>query len=335
LNAPDGGDTSRAESKAAPEASLEKLFARAGSKPRQRLMADLGLRTLDRQFPVGVYDGDPKRAGAISTGGKSAIDLVGTSHDGALWLFELKTENNVQVGSVSELFFYSMVANDAREGRFAFARAAWGERMSLRPADVTGARRVEVRLFAGRFHPLVTDAVLAPLNDGAQRLGWPLRWGTLDMRPYLSTRGRGVGPRFCPLGQASGSEPKALKRGRAHRGRPSAIDALKRDAAGAAAQRPASRAAACLSRRTAGSTNSGSVREAVSASTANPCSRRTPPGAPMAGTAPGASTRTVGRSAEANPPSICPIRSAKAPCPVASLPGGMGRVAPFGGDHGQ
>ncbi len=60
--------------------------------------------------------------------------------------------------------------------------------MSLRPADVTGARRIEARLFAGRFHPLVTDAVLAPLNDGARRLGWPLHWGRLDMRPYLPTR---------------------------------------------------------------------------------------------------------------------------------------------------
>lgn len=125
-------------------------------------MADLGLRTLDRQFPVGVYDGEPRKAGAIFTGGKSAIDLVGTGRDGALWLFELKTEKNVQVGAASELFFYSMVVNDAREGRLAFAEAAWGRRMSLRPADARNAPRVDTRLFSGRLRPLVSEAMLAP-----------------------------------------------------------------------------------------------------------------------------------------------------------------------------
>jgi len=83
-------------------------------------MTALGLVRLDRQMPVGVFDGPPSRARAIFTGGKSAIDLVGLGADDALWLLELKTSRNIRVGALSKLFFYPMVLNDACQGRIGF-----------------------------------------------------------------------------------------------------------------------------------------------------------------------------------------------------------------------
>ena len=50
------------------------------------------------------------------------------------------------------------------------------------------AGRVNARLLAGRFHPLISEAVLAPLNEGARRLRWPLHYGRIPIQPYLLPR---------------------------------------------------------------------------------------------------------------------------------------------------
>ncbi len=72
------GATAMAETPSLPGsvADLEKRLAGANQAERDRLMATVTGR-LDRQMPVGVFDGPPSRARAIFTGGKSAIDLVG------------------------------------------------------------------------------------------------------------------------------------------------------------------------------------------------------------------------------------------------------------------
>lgn len=192
LNVADGKDTSVIASPLGSEAALEKLFTTAGSEPRQRLMERLGLTALDRQFPVGVYDGEPMRGGDIFAGGKSAIDLVGAGLDGAFWLLELKAEGNIQVGALSELFFYSMVICDAWRGRIALSARKPGERASVRPADLMAAKGIKARLLAGRHHPLLSGPVFATLNEGAERLGLPVNYGSLDIRPLLEGSAAGL-----------------------------------------------------------------------------------------------------------------------------------------------
>ena len=105
-------------------------------------------------MPVGVFEGHPSRAGAIFTGGKSAIDLIGLGRAGAIWLLELKTSRNIKVGALSELFFYSMVLHDATT--FSLLRKTsgtpvdnhTGPTFALQPTSMRG---LPVRSVSNRF----------------------------------------------------------------------------------------------------------------------------------------------------------------------------------------
>jgi hypothetical protein len=185
LNVAGGGDTVRSPSLPGSEADLEKRLAGANPTERARLMTALGLVELDRQMPVGVFDGRPSRAGAIFTGGKSAIDLIGLDRDGALWMLELKTARNIKVGALSELFFYSMVLLDARHGRLSFSSMPAGPRSTITPAHIGAAARVHARLLAEAPHPLLSDALFARLTSAAVSRGWAVDYGFLDLGPYL------------------------------------------------------------------------------------------------------------------------------------------------------
>jgi hypothetical protein len=167
------------------EADLEKRLAGANPAERSSLMVGLGLVQLDRQMPVGVFDGPPSRAGAIFTGGKSAIDLVGLGADGALWLLELKTLRNIKVGALSELFFYSMVLDDARHGRIVFHTKPAGPRSTITPADIGAAPRIHARVLAEASHPLLSPAVFETLTRAANVRGWAVDYGFHDLGSYL------------------------------------------------------------------------------------------------------------------------------------------------------
>jgi hypothetical protein len=83
-----GTDSVAIPSRKGSEADLEKRLAGANPAERARLMAALGFLQLDRQLPVGVFDGSPARGSEIFTAGKSAIDLVGLDDNRALWLLD-------------------------------------------------------------------------------------------------------------------------------------------------------------------------------------------------------------------------------------------------------
>jgi hypothetical protein len=144
-------------------------------------MSELGLVLLDRQTPVGVFDGPPTRAGAIFTGGKSAIDLVGIGNDGALWLLELKTADNIKVGALSELFFYSMVLQDARTGKISFHNGEPSSRTTVMPRHIVGAPRIHARILAEACHPLIGRHVFALATEATARRGWPIDFGHHDV----------------------------------------------------------------------------------------------------------------------------------------------------------
>ncbi len=186
LNLASGVDSLDTPSRPGSEAELEKRLAGADSDARSRLMSELGLALLDRQMPVGVYDGPPRTAAAIFTGGKSAIDLVGIGQDASLWLLELKTAANVKVGALSELFFYAMVLQDVRKGRIVFHNGKAGLRATITPVHVLAAPRIHARVISEARHPLLGPDVFSIMTNAARSRGWPVDFGHHDLSNCLS-----------------------------------------------------------------------------------------------------------------------------------------------------
>ncbi|MEG0366238.1 MAG: hypothetical protein RR585_05350, partial [Coprobacillus sp.] len=65
----------------------------------------------NRQLPVGLFKNEKRKNNSIFTYGHSAIDFWGIKND-SLYLFELKCDNNKEIGIISELLFYSNFYND-------------------------------------------------------------------------------------------------------------------------------------------------------------------------------------------------------------------------------
>ncbi|MBX3452800.1 MAG: hypothetical protein KF777_24905, partial [Planctomycetaceae bacterium] len=123
----------------------------------------LGEARRDQQFPVGLFgpksgvlvaqDGD-----RIFPGGKGAIDLVCADGD-RFWLFELKANENIPLGSLSELLFYTSVLRDVRKGHFGFAGGAWSG-CDVVGADVQSASEFIAVLLGDNLHPLLDDPTI-------------------------------------------------------------------------------------------------------------------------------------------------------------------------------
>lgn len=133
--------------------------------------AAFGLTRLDRQFPVGLFDGTVVRGNEVFSGGKSAIDLIGLDGQRRLWLFELKAGRNEGLGIVSELLFYALVMQDAVRRRFAFAQPEAGNRAAIGPQDVLACERIEACFLAPNFHPLLAQDRITGLLSGAMAGG--------------------------------------------------------------------------------------------------------------------------------------------------------------------
>jgi hypothetical protein len=122
LNVARSRDTSPNPSPKNPEAEAEKCFKRRDHPARPLLMVNAfrKLTRLCRQFPVGLFEGEPaggRNDNAIFTGGRSAIDLIGVDENGEVWFFELKVGHNAGAGALSGLLFYAAVLLDARDSR--------------------------------------------------------------------------------------------------------------------------------------------------------------------------------------------------------------------------
>jgi hypothetical protein len=160
------------------------------SKARKLLLGAFDLRSIDRQLPVGVFDGEPRNEVRIFTAGTSAIDLVAIDQKRSLWIFELKKKNNIKVGVLSEMFFYSMVMRDLQKGVIALS-SRWD---ALQPqnggfgisgAELANAEWLHARVLAPNFHPLIDDDIFALLNWHAGRGGWNVDYGLINLGPFM------------------------------------------------------------------------------------------------------------------------------------------------------
>ena len=133
--------------------------------------ARYGLDRVDRQFPVGLFEGAVSARSAVFTGGKSAIDIVGVGADG-FWLFELKAGRNAPIGGLTELLFYTSLIRDAAgpAARFQFGSSPAGA--VIGPADVLEARAINAVLLIEASHPLLDHPELVEQLNLAAAASW-------------------------------------------------------------------------------------------------------------------------------------------------------------------
>ena len=121
---------------------------------------------LERQLPVGVFDGFPSKKTdcPIFSHGKSAVDLWTASKDKVI-LFELKKpKGNKKVGAISELFFYVNVINDLKSENFKIEDNTKREKIR--------GKKIEGYLLLGEnnSHPLLSELVLSEINKGLSKI---------------------------------------------------------------------------------------------------------------------------------------------------------------------
>ena len=124
----------------------------------------------DQQFPVGLFGSNQRRArreDRIFPGGKGAIDLV-CAEGSRFWLFELKARDNIPLGALSELLFYTSVLRDVRRGHFDFAEGTWAD-CDVFADDVRTAEEFVAVLLGDKIHPLLDDPRLwRELNEAVE-----------------------------------------------------------------------------------------------------------------------------------------------------------------------
>lgn len=168
LNCPAPGSRTN-ESMSSAENLLENTIVKDRQSPLKKMFA---IDKLERQLPMGVFDGEVSKQNAIFTGGKSAVDIWGISPDKTTIIFELKAGGNEKVGVISELFFYAMVLADEQKQKF--YREGWaGE-------AIRETRTLKAMILAPKIHPLISRGVFDLLN--APRKGI-VEFGYVEMTP--------------------------------------------------------------------------------------------------------------------------------------------------------
>jgi hypothetical protein len=184
-----GAARSRLEDTSEPASDSERAqetFIVSSPEVSERLRQLCGLVTLDNQLPVGVFrDGRVSTASRFFSGG--FVDLWGLSERDRLVLFELKNEDNVSLGALSELLFYAMLLRDAQrpdegEPLVRFSDDARSADAAFR--KIPGTRGVDAYLLAPRFHPLVEGdgaRLVQALQEALQASGLQIDFGLIRM----------------------------------------------------------------------------------------------------------------------------------------------------------
>jgi len=138
------------------------------------LSALFGITKMDRQYPVGLFEGEVKKGTEIFPRGHSAIDLWGTTKTGELILFELKARKNNPVGILSELFFYSYIMEGVQQGRFA---------LQIPDGCISSTTIIRAYMLAPEWHPLIDVGLLQIANSAFKENGRQIRFGAVRIVP--------------------------------------------------------------------------------------------------------------------------------------------------------
>lgn len=144
------------------EHAIEVAFTRQMDLPAQFAAID-AIAAFRRQLPVGVFDGEVRRATRWSPSGKSQIDLWAPSTDSTtIHLFELKDRGNNGLGILPEAFWYARLVHAVRCNNFVGRPiVGGGKAMDI----VRAASRVSMWLLVQDLHPLVLSDGASPLTE--------------------------------------------------------------------------------------------------------------------------------------------------------------------------
>lgn len=132
---------------------------------------------MDHQLPVGIFYDKVSRKTHFTTGQKSAIDIWAIK-DGVFSVFELKKPNNIVLGIISELMFYTNIIHDIMSHRIQFQEDAKMQAAinnnyrgfaDLYKAYLSGSiQKINAVLLADSLHPLIKPELLDFINDSAR-----------------------------------------------------------------------------------------------------------------------------------------------------------------------
>ena len=140
------------------------MEARIVNKYAEQMISYYGVDFVDRQFPVGL-----KKSGReFFPGCMSAIDLWGLG-DNFMTIIELKYgKDNIKVGIISEIFFYSCVMRDMVKGLIAPPETTPKETEKLLYKTIDTTKEIKAEMLATDYHPLVENKdVFNLLNNNA------------------------------------------------------------------------------------------------------------------------------------------------------------------------
>jgi len=179
LNTPSSSSEDRINEGGGKENIIENAIVKNQCKD---LLDMFGIDKLERQLPVGLFEGHKARNTAIFTGGKSAIDIWGIGKDKSMVIFELKAEGNKSVGVISELFFYAMVSKDEQNRVFSrHGEGGAGDQIST-------TSHIKAMILAPDIHPLINEDVFNLLNNPPNPLqdtDGKIEYGYIKMKPKI------------------------------------------------------------------------------------------------------------------------------------------------------
>ena len=160
------------------ERKIESWFVFGKGKGPLCELWGLNQEKLFNQLPVGVFHKTIEKKSAIFTRGAGAIDLGGISKDGrTLHIIELKSGNNINMGVISEILFYTAVIYDtciAKDNIFEFGRYQNSSLTKESIISQNGGQKFKYlhsHILAERYHPLFSENAVNLLADGLTRLG--------------------------------------------------------------------------------------------------------------------------------------------------------------------
>ena len=132
---------------------------------------------INHQLPVGLFDNVVKRTTHFATGQKSAIDIWAIRGN-EFFIFELKKEDNISLGIISELMFYTNVMQDLFSHSILYKedvklKKAIKENYrgfcTLHELYQKGAiRKINAIMLAPKLHSLITDGLIETINKSAR-----------------------------------------------------------------------------------------------------------------------------------------------------------------------
>jgi hypothetical protein len=174
------------------ERQIESWFTFGDGKKLLCALWGLDEEKLFNQLPIGVFYEKIVSNAAIFTRGAGAVDLWGISKDGqTLHIIELKCGDNINLGVISEMLFYTLVIYDtciSKNSLFTFGKY----KNSPDKEDTVAIKnngnkfkRLYSHILAERYHPLFNDNVMTLIRDGLSNLDIGFDRATYDYKKKI------------------------------------------------------------------------------------------------------------------------------------------------------